>query len=202
MKIAIDLDRTIFDCSSLIFSLGNKFNTNKKADTKLRYKEINPEEALNYSNALFFLKMSNPENFYKKQNSTEVINNLKNQGHEITLLSSRPNCKSFNRAIVIWLKEHNVNYDKLIISCTNKPFYCVLNNYDLLIDDTLQNCIQAQSYGIPSIWYINEYNYKQADNLPKKLKFSATWDGIEKIVHKINQNYSLIQNNNNNQAEQ
>lgn len=185
MKIAIDLDRTIFDCSSLIFSLGNLLNTKKNLNTPLKYKEVDKDKALSYFNTLFFIKMSHPGNFYEKQNSTEILRKWNEQGIDITFLSSRPNYKSFNKAIVKWLKDHGVEYEKLILGCNNKPKYCRFNNYDLLIDDTMQNCIHTSAFGVPSIWYINEYNYKQIENLPENIKFSVTWNGIDDIVQQL-----------------
>ena len=185
MKIAIDLDRTVFDCTSLIFTLGNMFNTKKSILRNLEYTDVNPNDAITFKNTMGFTRMSKAGCYYENQNSTEILKKWKDQGIYVTFLSSRVNYKSFQKQIVEWMEAHDVKYDKLVIGCKNKPKYCRFNNYDLLIDDTLKNCEDAASLDIPSIWYINQYNYKLFNELPDDIMYSITWNGIDEIVQKM-----------------
>lgn len=189
MKIAIDLDRTVFDCTSLVFTLGNMFNTKKSIMKELEYTDVDTNEALTLNNTMGFTRMSKPDCYYENQNATEILKKWHNQGISITFLSSRVDYRSFQKQIAQWLHDHDVKYDKLIIGCKNKPKYCRFNNYDLLIDDTLKNCEDTAFLDIPAIWYINQYNYKLLDEKPGDVLCSITWNGIDDIVQQMYKDY-------------
>lgn len=192
MKIAIDLDRTIFDCSSLVFHIGNSFPpTLKNFDRKLKYKLVDPVEAKFFLNNLFFLKMSHSKNFHQVGVSVKILQKWATQGFEIEFVSSRPDFKAFRKATINWLERHNIKFKKLIFACNNKPKYCQINQFDVLIDDMLSNCIGAELFGTKAIWLKNKYNKNLHNKQPKNICGVNTWEEIDNAVQKLNQNILL-----------
>lgn len=183
MKIAIDLDRTIFDCPSLIFNIGNSFPPKlKNFNEKLKYKMVDPVEAKRYFNNLFFLKMSHSKNFYQVGVSVKILQKWASQGFEIEFVSSRPDFKAFRKATINWLERHNIKFKKLIFACNNKPKYCHLNHFDILIDDMLTNCIGAEIFGTKAIWLKNKYNKHLHKKQPPNIYGVTSWEEIDNAV--------------------
>ena len=181
MKIMVDLDRVVFDCPSFTFWIGNIFCTKRYEDKELSYHLINEEEAKTYKNNLFFLKMSHAKNFTQVDISVEVLRKWAEQGFEINFVSSRPKFKAFQKATVEWLNANNIKYNSLIFSCSNKPEYCKINNFDIIIDDTLENCKGAAEYGMFPIWVRTKYNRDIVD-FPENVLDVEDWSEIDMLV--------------------
>lgn len=185
MKLMIDLDRVVFDCPSLTFSIGNAFCIKKYKDKKLSYAKINKQSALKAANNLFFLKMSHPENFTPIKGAVESLKRLKQAGHEIHFVSSRPNFKAFQKATVEWFDMHGIDYNSLIFACSNKAKYGELHGLEIAIDDTFAHCYGSMQKGMNAIWLINAYNYKNYYNMPPKMHLACDWFDIEQSVKTI-----------------
>ena len=202
MKIMIDLDNVLFKCNSIPYILGNKLFTMTTFKKPLRYKTIDKEVAKNYKNLLFFFKFCNKKHLKELENSVSIINNWYNQGHEIHFVSSRPNLKSIQKETVDWLEEQKVNYDSLIFSCTNKPRFCQRNNFDIIIDDSLSNCIYSSTLNINAIWLTPKNKFGLYKYIPLyKMHYAINWNQVDSFVQEIynkslvnlDENYELLQ---------
>ena len=55
MRIMVDLDRTVFDCPSFVYYLGNLSFGESNLDKELEYAVVDLEKSKEYANKLFFL---------------------------------------------------------------------------------------------------------------------------------------------------
>ena len=182
----IDLDRVIFNCKSIPYTIGNRFFTLRSLKTKLKYYQVSPEIAINYKNKLSFLRFCNKNHLKPVTDSIKYLKNWHTLGIEIHFVSCRPKLKSFQKAIVDWLTEQNIHFDSLVFSCSNKAKYCYENKMDVIIDDTITNCINSLLLGIHSIWFTDA---KNLDKTPSSEPFyvAKCWSSINDIVINLNQ---------------
>ena len=181
MKIMVDLDRTIFDCPSLVYFIGNIALGKSNLDKKLQYVAVDNEESKSYANLLFFLKMSHAKNYTPLEGVVEVLNKWFDEGIEVVFVSSRMGYKSFHKATVEWLENNGVKYSEIILDCNNKAEYGRRNNFDMIIDDTLKNCTDCMKMGITPIWIRNKYN-KSVKDYPDDILQVSNWQQIDEIV--------------------
>lgn len=92
---------------------------------------------IDLDNTLCSNQNSEYENSVPIQERIDYVNNLKNEGNEITIWTARGSTSRINyeELTLRQLKEWNINYDKLLM---NKP------NYDIYIDD--------KSFNVDSFW--------------------------------------------------
>lgn len=185
MKIAIDLDRTIFDTDQLIYNIANHYKYKDITNAPTDYKEFFAEGVVKGFDPLFFLKLGDPDSYWEIKGAVDVLKKWKNEGHTIYIISRRPNIKSQQRSAFYWLQKHGVKYDHLILSCKNKPYYCRENGIDLIIDDMIQNCNGCDQLGITSIWLKNKQNAPLETFKRENVITSSSWKEIDSIVDQL-----------------
>ena len=93
------------------------------------------------------------DNAIPRENCVEVINKLHNDGNEIYIIIARD--KDFHKDPYLqskeWLEKNLIYYDKLIVNARDKGQACIENNIDLLIDDSISNCLNVDNLGIDAI---------------------------------------------------
>lgn len=181
MKIMVDLDRTVFDCPSIAYYFGNISKGESNLQNDLKYIKVDEEKSRRYLNLLFFLKMSHAKNFTEVDKSVEILKKWHSQGIEFSFVSSRPNYKSFHKATVEWFESRGIDYADIIFSCNNKALYGKLNHFDMIVDDTLKNCLDCAKVGIMPIWIRTKYNETET-NFPKDLLHTKSWDFVDSVV--------------------
>lgn len=193
MKIGIDIDGVLTDFEKWQLDFGSKFfiEYNKKI--------VNPE---GYDSDIIFNVTKDLDSFFwhkylyeyaKKEPArkfaAEVIDKLKEEGYEIYIITARyltsRNDEIGNemRNIVInWLKENNINYDKIIFSPEDKLNTCIDNNINIMIEDKAEN-INNISKIIPVVCFDARYNKAcTGENIFR----AYTWyDVYYQINHKI-----------------
>ena len=102
-----------------------------------------------------------------KQICNEVIDKLKQEGHQIYIITARGSFLSHsadvmsieeNQQIVLnWLKNNHINMITIIFSPEDKLDICKENNIDLMIEDKVDN-INKISKIIPVICFHAGYN--------------------------------------------
>ena len=113
---------------------------------------------IDLDNTLCINENSEYENSIPIQERIDYVNNLKNEGNEITIWTARGSTSGINyRELTLrQLNEWNINYDILLME---KP------NYDIYIDD--------KSFNVRSFWPVptsinNNYSKKQSVEIVKK----------------------------------
>ena len=181
MKIMVDLDRTVFDCPSIVYFFGNMSFGESNLGKELEYAEVDFEKSREYQNMLFFIKMSHAKNFTPVDEVLEILNQWYEQGIDVTFVSSRANFKAFHKATVDWFDVFGVKYNKVIFDCNNKARYGQINHFDMIVDDTLKNCMDCRRVGITPIWIRTKYNRGVRD-YPQDLLQTSSWREVNELV--------------------
>ncbi len=182
MRIGIDIDDTITDTwECLIPHYSKVFNVSiEKLKNSLPY----------YSP--FKEKMTLDEYFEKvipiydeyilsvklKDNVQEVINKLHEQGHKIIFITNRgkeqthayENTKKY-------LNNHQIKYDKLIISANDKSIVCQNENIDVFIDNSIKHCNLVSKTKTDILMFETIYNKDL-----KEFKHVKNWNEIYEYI--------------------
>lgn len=174
MRIGIDIDDTLTDvkdelyeaCKKYAKSLGKKLpkdiNIEDKYNNGSKWQEL---FHFNYKELKYFLKDIQEGITNKaipRDNAVDVINKLKNDGHEIIIITARDS--EFHDDPYMyskkWLDKNNIYYDKLVVNARDKKKICIEENIDFLIDDNESNCLSVASAGINTIRISNYLDSK------------------------------------------
>jgi len=185
MKIAIDLDRTVFACKSIIYYIANKYKLKDTENNPLEYQVVDVSKVGEGFDPLFFLKLKNPNAYWEIDGAVETLKKWNERGYEITFLSSRPNFKGQQRSAVYWMAKHGIKYDNLVLACKNKAQFCKKYSFDLLIDDMIHNCNSARKVGMDAIWIENEKNKFLSEYKHDGVLTARNWDDVDKHVVRI-----------------
>lgn len=192
MKIGIDIDNVIANFDDTLLKAYLAY------DKKLRNTGIineNPE----YIRKGMFDWTEEEENYFYQANIERIarslepledapyyIKKLKEDGHEIYLISGRDNGeyhdpKELTKA---WLKKYDIMYDHLILTNSNqvheKTQISMTYQIDLMIEDSISICLDLKKYGIPVYKMNTRYNQKE-----NGLECVSSWKDIyQKITHK------------------
>ena len=193
MRIGIDIDDTITNIKDKLTNAAleyakslNKNVQNIDYNIVDIYNNGNIYQKLfnfNYEELKYFLGTIQEEitdNAIPRENCVEVINKLHNDGNEIYIITARD--KEFHEDPYLqsneFLDKNSIYYDKLIVNARNKAMACIENNIDLLIDDSISNCLNSDNFGIDTITIGNKNN--------RGIKNVDSWEEI----------YDYIKNNN------
>lgn len=170
MKIGIDIDNVI---SSFNIDL---FNEYLEHDKNLRNNGIINPNASYIRKGMFDWTESEETDFYKNNieriaknlntidDASKYINKLKDEGHEIFIISGRDNGEYTNpyNMTIEWLNNNDVVYDELILTNSYKHYekadICIKKNIDIMIDDSIRVCKACFDKRIKPILFDTEYN--------------------------------------------
>ena len=137
---------------------------------------------------------ANIENFAKTlepiQDSVYYIKKLKDNGHEIYIITGRNNGEYTNPHELTkeWLNKYNIVYDKLIFTNAYdkhaKTEICLENNIDLMIEDSTKISLDLLNNGIKVYTMNTRYNQKE-QNLDRVSKWKEIYERISKLNKKI-----------------
>lgn len=198
MKIGIDIDNVIsnFDDTLLKEYL--------KHDKELRNTGIVNENPDYFRKGMFDWTEEEEKSFYneniekwaknlKPLNDAEYyIKKLKEDGNEIYIISGRDNGEYEDpyKLTREWLEKYNIVYDKLILTNAynkqEKAEVCLENNIDIMIEDSINTCINLIDSGIKTYTMNTRYNQNE---LP--LNRVSKW---KEIYEKISKEYKIEEN--------
>ena len=106
-----------------------------------------------------------------KQGAKEYIDKLKEDGHMIVIITGRDNGDYADPWNITenWLKQKEIKYDKLIITDAYrnnkhaKTEKCFENNIDIMIDDSIHNCMDCMENNITTLLMDTPYNRAEKD---------------------------------------
>jgi uncharacterized HAD superfamily protein len=162
MKIGIDIDDVITDTSSTMKDYILKQDTNGEITSHIeeimRGDANTPAiEQFFKDNILYIFK-----NAIVKENASAVIQRLLEKGHEIYIITSRGEQKKIFKGseslTLEYLKLNNINYTKIIFSCSDKAKVCKDNNIDVMVDDSIKYCEEIRNENIKSILFTSTVN--------------------------------------------
>lgn len=193
MNIGIDIDDTITKTYEKTFPKALEF-VEKVLKRKI---ELDYSKTFDHNYIENVLKLSdeeadlfwrqNLENLLNivepKENSIEVINKLKSEGHKIIIITARWNTDYINSDKISkqWLERYNLKYDKLFTNLESKKQTAINEKIDIFIDDSIRNCREVSEAGIKCLLFESEVNKKNEES--KKFDIVNSW---EEIYDKIN----------------
>ena len=168
MKIGIDIDNVISNFNEVLL------NDYLEHDKTLNNSGIIHQDK--YIREMFDWDISYEQEYYKNnierlaslfkpiKDSSKYISKLKQDSNEIYIISGRDNGEysdPYNMTIN-WLKEHNIPYDKLILTNAykhhEKADICKKYGIDIMIDDSIRVCMKCKDNNIDSILFETPYN--------------------------------------------
>lgn len=186
MKIAVDIDNTLFTCHSVVYRVLNKSQKVGKPSAKnLTYKTVGPDSKTNSSFFKFVFPMFNPKKYEAFDDAMATLDKWQRLGHEVTLLTNRPSKISFMKKATVELLDYfDVPFDTLVMGCKNKHLFCEEFGISVLVDDNKQNCKNVNHKGIVAINF-NPKNKNSQDGLLFK---ANSWKNIDLFVDMLEYN--------------
>lgn len=193
MRIGIDIDGVLTDIETFMLEYGSKFCVENNLPLNIKpqfYDDVKmfdwtEEQAIEFwrKHIINYFQNIQPRFFAK-----EVITKLKEDGHEIYIITGRneygvPN-EYQNKVKEItenWLKENGIPYDKIIFTEKSKLPYCIGNYIELMIDDWGE-VLKEVSSKIPTICFNCYYNEEIAG---RNITRAYTWYDIYNKIKKM-----------------
>ena len=181
MKIGIDIDDTLTNTKKeqiKYWKIYTKSNPHPTYTSKL------PEHINEFSDEYidtfwdtYRKELTFHNNF--KFKSAKIIDKLIEDGHELCIITSRPDSKydTLHQLLKDWFKLNKINITEYHTSVMDKGIYIKENNIDLLIDDSLKHINSAKKLNKKCILFnnIKDYYGLQTDN----------WTDLYKIIKEL-----------------
>lgn len=179
MKIAIDIDDTLTNTRENQLKLWKEYITNYPSPN---YSEelphnINEFDAGAYIDKfweLYRYKLSFESTY--KQDASTIIDKLINDGHELCIVTSRPDSgyDNLKERIIKGLKDNDVHINTIHTDARDKGPYCKEHGFDLLIDDNIKQILSAQKNGLKAILFNKNNEYEGLQ--------TTTWKELYNII--------------------
>lgn len=196
MRIGIDIDGVLTNIEQFSVDYLSKYCVENNISYNINFSNYNIAKSFNISEdkadefwkeyIMYYATYEKARNF-----SSEVITKLKEEGHEIYIITARwltnRNDEMGNvmrKTVKSWLKENNIPYDKLVFSKESKEKKTneILEyNIDIMIEDNPNN-INDLSNIIPVICYHAGYNQ---ECIGKNIIRCYSWYDIYNKIHKL-----------------
>ncbi len=190
MKIGIDLDGVVFNTEVLWSVYAElydciEFNRNSvltKLEPRFQDRYDWTEEEQNE----FLDKYADIAEFDMMPGAKEVINRLKEEGHEFVVITARgaiSNQKEGASIAVKKLENEGIKFDKYYWKQREKIDTCKLENVDVMIDDNYHICEAIKEAGIPVIYF----NSSSRKHLEEKdgVKEVSNWGEAYRVIKNL-----------------
>ena len=194
MKIGVDLDGVVFDSEKLfrvyaelydILELKrNSIRENREVRFQERY-NWTPEEVNDFYEKYQEIIVRNA-NFMP--GAKEVLKMLKNDGHQIVVITARGSVhkENINISKDIFKKANMEIFDDYFWGVEKKDEICVREKIDLMIEDSNKRCRDISNAGIRTIYLKDAPNFDMEEN--KNLKVLYNWGEVYRYIKKLNEN--------------
>ncbi len=183
MIIGIDIDDTITNSSDVFIKYAEIFNSEIGNSQYINIEELDQYKAFGWDescqkdfSARYMRRIFEDATPHTK--AVEVINMLHREGNKIVLISARSDSDTPDVYEITckWLKQQKVEYDCLVLNCTDKIKGCRENMVDIFVDDNFANCFAVRSaLSIPVFMYATRYNKKYFHS---HIELVNLWDEI------------------------
>lgn len=169
MRIGIDIDGVLTDYERFIADYGAKYCIEHKIPFAIEpehYEESKvfgwtEEQTTKFWNEYLVYYASD---YPAREFASEVIQKLKEEGHEIYIVTSRNEyglpdeyVGKMKTLVEEWLKKNKIAYDRIIYTEGSKLKYCVGNYIELMIEDCAKQ-IEEIGTQIPVLCFDSKYN--------------------------------------------
>lgn len=184
-KFGIDIDDVIFKTSDALKTALDESNDPEILEHKLdimRGEAVNPKVGQFMKvNVIPTITVARP-----MEDVSEVIRKLKEQSHEIVLITARgderfPGSEEITHRR---LKENGIEYDSIIFNSLDKVKICNENNIDIFIDDSPKHCKEvSENLGIPVIGFESEINKEEM--IKNNIRCVSSWKELDSILNDV-----------------
>lgn len=169
MRIGIDIDGVLTDVKKWQLDYASKFFAEKYNMKIINYKGYEISDIFDVDDKLDneFWDTYYDEyctNIECRRFAGEVIKKLKDEGHEIYIITARYLTnrkdkigKKYQDVVLNWLDKNKIQYDKIIYSPEDKLNICIEEKIDLMIEDKVDNIMKISDI-IPVICFHANYN--------------------------------------------
>lgn len=200
MKIGIDIDGVLTDYNQYVIKKGKEYSKKNKVGKWFHPNTLDTTKMFGWSyysefkfwiTHIFDYANNNPA----IENAADTIKRLKEEGHEIHIITSRwlassrtvksifPEIflkKRMRNTVKKWLQKKEIIYD-YIVFLKDKLNYIIDNNIDIMIEDNPKN-IEHISHTTKVICYRWSYNEKIKG---KNIYSCYNWNDIYEKIHKL-----------------
>ena len=195
MRIGIDIDGVLTDMERFLADYGSKFCVENNISLNIENIEYDEFKTFNWTEEQG-IKFWNEYIIYyatkypARDLASEVIKKLKEEGHEIYIITARNDyCvpkeyigKMRDEIVPRWLKENEIPYNKIIYTEGSKLPYVVGNYIELMIEDSPINIVDISSK-VPTFCYNNLYNKDvKGENITRVYSWYDIYDKIKKNI--------------------
>ena len=190
MRIGIDIDNTITDTLPILKKYCQEYN-----EKVVKRNLVMHEDGVASYNLYDWTEEENTKfcNQYLeqivlqaevKEHAKEVIARLKEEGHQIYIISSRaePTFQTPYETTEKFLREKGIVYDKLLVGKVEKKSSCIEYQFDVLLEDEPRYIMQMEEF-IPVILFDEIYN-KQCNgkNVIRVNNWKEIYEKIQEIA--------------------
>ena len=189
MKIGLDLDGVVLDTEkqfrneAVLYDI-LKLNRNSTKDQSAQWAQDRYKWADDEKNE--FIEKYLIEGTKKRHimpGAKEVIELLKKDGHELVVITARghdiPVMKKLAQEM---LEKENITFDKYYWETPEKVETAKKENIDLMVEDSLSNCMKLSKENIKSI-YLRDSNMKPAND--KNIKECYIWGEVYRYIREL-----------------
>lgn len=117
-----------------------------------------------------------------KEGASQVLNRLRDEGHTICIITSRPDkkYKNLKGRLEKWFKDNNIYYDEIYTDSRHKGITAKENNVDIIIDDCDYHLEEAKENGIKGILFNDEES--------KEFPTVDNWYDLYSVINNIIKN--------------
>ena len=189
MKIGLDLDGVVLDTEKQFRNEAElydilKLNRNSTKDQSAQWAQDRYKWADDEKNE--FIEKYLIEGTKKSHimpGAKEVIELLKKDGHELVVITARghdiPVMKKLAQEM---LEKENITFDKYYWETPEKVETAKKENIDLMVEDSLSNCMKLSKENIKSI-YLRDSNMKPAND--KNIKEYYIWGEVYRYIREL-----------------
>lgn len=181
MKIGLDIDDTITDTTELMIEYAKEYF---KTDDIEFIKSILSAPKIECELLEFFDKylVEMMSKYKLKSNAKEVIERLRQSGNKIIIITARgATIKNVIDVTLEYFKTHGIEVDDIVFRLRDKSKYCVENNIDLLVDDSISVLEKVQQLGIKTLLF-NSIKNKDIDTSLDRVN---SWLEVEKYINQL-----------------
>lgn len=170
MRIGIDIDGVLTNYENFIKAYGTKYSyENNISMQELDFTQYDEKKAFHWTKEQyrdFWTKylLWYATKYLARENASEVLQILKNEGHKIYIITARNNeelpddkKEQMKQIVKQWLEENHILYDQLIFSGESKLSVCMENKIEIMVDDS-PFVLEEVGKCIPVICFDAEYN--------------------------------------------
>lgn len=187
MKIGLDVDGVILDYERMLKTYGdlydflelNKEGIINRHEHYLRDRyNWNEEERMNFVNK-YFLELSQKTDFIP--GAIDVINMLKNDGHELIVISARGGMvEEMKDDAINKFNKAKLSFNKYYWQLNDKLEMAQKENIDFMIDDSYEVCKKLSENKIKTIYFRDKEMKKLEQN--EYLREVSNWGEIYRII--------------------